>query len=154
MLYHHAIWDVSSVVCMASTFNYMLGISSYLFSLWFCLDSQSVMKIFGPGFMWFLLCTGVFWGEFVIFSEIALLHLSSRLLLTVWDLWLYSPLSQSSSDGTSWTHVVFLVPPFQCCCIFFLHLTGYCLQMWRDWISCCLVLCLLGSLYHFWFVVG
>ena len=100
--------------------------------------------------IWFLLCTGVFWDS----SEIALLHLSWQLLLGVFDLLLYSPVLQSSSDETTWHSVVYLVPLFQCYCIIFLHLTGSCLQMWGVWVCCYLVLCLLGRLYYFWFVVG
>ena len=36
-------------VCIASTLTSMPHISSYLFSVWLCLDSQSAMKNSGPG---------------------------------------------------------------------------------------------------------
>ena len=37
------------IVCMASICNCMPGISASLFSLWFCLESQSVMNRSGQG---------------------------------------------------------------------------------------------------------
>ena len=55
-------WDIAScslfivihccmlvVDCIALTPNYIPGISSYLFFLWFCLDSQFTMNRSGPG---------------------------------------------------------------------------------------------------------
>ena len=80
--------------------------------------------------IWLWLCIGVCWEKFVVFSVTALQHHSWRLLLVVCDLLLYSSLVQSSNDGISRVHVVYLVPLFQRCCIFFPHLTGFCWQMW------------------------
>ena len=37
------------VRCIALMFIFMAGISSSLFSLWFCLDSQSAMNRSDPG---------------------------------------------------------------------------------------------------------
>ena len=37
------------VFCMTSIFNCMPGISASLFSVWFCLESQSVMSRSSPG---------------------------------------------------------------------------------------------------------
>ena len=111
------------VVCMASILNCMPGVSVSLFSM--CLESQSVMNRSGLGLYMIWLYIGVFWAEFIVFSVIMFQHLSWRLLLVVYDLLLYSPLSQSTSDGICQAHIVYLVPLFQCCCTFFLHLTDF-----------------------------
>ena len=59
-------------VCMASKFTSMPGFSAPLLSVWFCLESQSVMNRSGPGCIIFWLRIGVFWGEYVVFFVTAL----------------------------------------------------------------------------------
>ena len=142
------------VACMASTFNYIPGISSSLLSLWLCLESQSAMNRSGPDFYMILTLYQCILERRIhcLWDSIATSFL--KIVSSGFDLLSYSSLLQSSSDGTSQAHDVYLVPLFKCCSIFFLHLTGSWLQTQWVWVWCCLVLCPLGSLYHFWFVVG
>ena len=107
------------VICMASIFHCMSGISPSLFSFWFCLYSQSAMNRSGPGLCMILT---IYW---IILTRIYCSLCDSiatsfwLLLLMDCDLWLYSPVLQSSNDGTFWVCIVYPVPLFQCCYIFF-----------------------------------
>ena len=133
----------------------------------------------------------------IVFTKITLLHLSWRLLSnSLWFVVMLHLFSQSSSDETSWVHVVYLSASLS-------MLPGSSFCTWKDlackcdgseyailsgvlslgqlvpllvcsrvvpavssfaidrllllnvmvWVGSCLVLCLYGSLYHFWFVV-
>ena len=117
-------FGMSVSVSIALMLIFIPSISSSLFTLWFCLDSQSAMNRSGPGlkiiftlYWWILismhcnLCDNVpisFW----------------RLIPEVCVLLFYLPPWQSSNNGASPNHVVWLMLLFPCCCIFFLLLTG------------------------------
>ena len=116
-------------VCMGSTFTFMPDISVSLFSLWLCIESQSVMNRSSPGLYYILLWIDVSRGEFIVFFVTVLQHLFWILLQVVYDLLLYLPPWQSNSSVISWDYVIYLVHPFQCCCIFSPYWSGFCLQM-------------------------
>ena len=98
-VYCHTFWIVCS--CLYGVTAYLHTSYFFIFvSLWFCLKSQSAMKRSGPGLYIILilywcilrripcsLCYSVVISFFVILPLVAC------------DLWLYSPLLQSSNDG-------------------------------------------------------
>ena len=117
-MYCHAIWYISSCLYVI---NIKLSANNFCIFV-FLVDlsgKPSAMKNLVLACIWFLLCIDAFWVEFVKFSVIALLYHFQRFLLVVCNLWLYSPCWQSSNDGICQAHVVYLVPLFQCCCIYF-----------------------------------
>ena len=79
------------VICLVSIFNCMPGISASLFSVWFCLESQSVMNRSGPGLYmiltlyWCILSRihCILWGNVAVsFLKIATSGLWSVIILT------------------------------------------------------------------------
>ena len=117
------------VICTVLMFTCTPVISS-LFLLWFW-DLEQLCVLF-----W--LCIVVFWGGFVDVFVIVSLHHFWIMLPVVCDLWLYSPLCQSSNNGTFQDYVVYLVLPFLCCCISFLGFLDS-LANGMVWVHCCLV---------------
>ena len=138
-----------AVVCIASIFMSMPCISASLFSVWLCLDSQSVMKSSGPG-----LYITLTWNWCILRGMHCILYDRVAtsfwiLLLGVYDWLLYLPPYQSNNGEIFQHHAIYPMPLFWCYCTFILHWSDFCLQMQLapEWF--CLVLNPLGMSFHF-----
>ena len=128
LMYCHVILYVSSCLYDINILAHAIYICIFVFLV--VLSGKPVYWIdLVQACIWSWLCIGVYWVEFIIFSMISLLHPFLILPLVVYDLWLYSPLFQTSNDRVFQICIAYPVFLFLCCCIFFPCLTGSCLQM-------------------------
>ena len=118
------------VVCMTSIFNCMPGISASLFSVWFCLESQSAMNRSGPGL--YLILT-LYWcilsSLHCILCDNGATSFLKIATSSLWPVIILTSLTKGIVTEFLESVEVYLVPLFQCYCTFFLQLTGFCWQM-------------------------
>ena len=132
----HAFWGVSCCV---------YGISVYLHSGYYfvCLCTLPnfvvTTRLLGIGLVqpcilsWF--CIGKFLKVCIeVCDRVATSFF--RIALVSCDPWWHLPLWQSSSGGITWVHSVSVMVLFECCCMFFPHLTSFCWWM-QSVIGCC-----------------